>query len=157
MTVDEFKNVVKKVTGTIAGKPVDGALDRQLNTTFPAGGDVFAELSRALRTGIDEGWLCAREHGGIKYGRVIEASPETHGFSVDVVEMDDVVGPYHVHPKGEIDMIVPETPSAVFDGRGAGWLVYGPGTGHKPTVSRGKAIVLYLLPDGEIEFKRPTK
>jgi hypothetical protein len=112
-------------------------------------------LSQALRTGIDEGWLCAREHGGIKYGRVIEASPETHGFSVDVVEMDDVVGPYHVHPKGEIDMIVPQTAGAVFDGHGKGWLVYGPGSGHKPTVAKGKAIVLYLLPDGEIEFTRP--
>jgi hypothetical protein len=155
MTVDEFKDIVTKVTGAIAGKPVDGALGDELNTTFPAGGDVFAELTQALRTGIDEGWLCAREHGGIKYGRVIEASPETHGFSVDVVEMDDVVGPYHVHPKGEIDMIVPETATANFDGRGKGWLVYQPGTGHKPTVANGKAIVLYLLPDGEIEFTRP--
>jgi hypothetical protein len=52
-------------------------------------------------------------------------------------------------------MIVPETGGAVFDGRGEGWLVYGPGTGHKPTVSNGKAIVLYLLPDGEIDFTRP--
>ena len=155
MTVDEFKDIVTNVTERIAGKPVDAALDEELNRTFPAGGDVFAELSAALRTGIDEGWLCAREHGGIRYGRVIEASPETHGFSVDVVEMDDVVGPYHVHPKGEVDMIVPETASAVFDGRGKGWLVYGPGSGHKPTVANGKAIVLYLLPDGEIEFTRP--
>lgn len=155
MTVDEFKDIVTKVTGAIAGKPVDGALGDELNTTFPAGGDVFAELSQALRTGIDEGWLCAREHGGIKYGRVIEASPETHDFSVDVVEMVDVVGPYHVHPKGEIDMIVPETATANFDGKGKGWLVYEPGSGHKPTVANGKAIVLYLLPDGEIEFTRP--
>ena len=155
MTVDEFKDIVTKVTGAIAGKRVNGALGDELNTNFPAGGDVFAELSQALRTGIDEGWLCAREHGGIKYGRVIEASSETHGFSVDVVEMDDVVGPYHVHPKGEIDMIVPETATANFDGRGKGWLVYEPGTGHKPTVANGKAIVLYLLPDGEIEFTRP--
>jgi hypothetical protein len=155
MTVDEFKDIVTKVTGAIAGKPVDGALDAELNRTFPAGGDVFAELSQSLRTGIDEGWLCAREHGGIKYGRVIDSSAETHGYSVDVVEMDDVVGPYHVHPKGEIDMIVPQTAGAVFDGHGKGWLVYGPGSGHKPTVAKGKAIVLYLLPDGEIEFTRP--
>ena len=155
MTIDEFKDIVKKVTGALAGKTVDGALDEELNRTFPAAGAVFSELSQALRTGIDKGWLCPREHGGIKYGRAIDASAETHGFSVDVVVMDDVIGPYHVHPKGEIDMIVPETGGAVFDGRGEGWLVYGPGTGHKPTVSNGKAIVLYLLPDGEIDFTRP--
>ena len=71
MTVDEFKNVVTRITGAIAGKPVDAALDDELNRRFPAGGAVFTDLSRALRTGIDEGWMCAREHDGIKYGRVI--------------------------------------------------------------------------------------
>ncbi|PKO57382.1 MAG: DUF4863 domain-containing protein, partial [Betaproteobacteria bacterium HGW-Betaproteobacteria-19] len=37
---------------------------------------------------------------------------------------------------------------------GAGWFVYGPGTVHRPTVSDGRAHVLYLLPQGAIEFTR---
>jgi len=41
-----------------------------------------------------------------------------------------------------------------FDNHPAGWLVYGPGTAHKPTVGGGKAYVLYLLPGGAIEFRR---
>ncbi len=52
-------------------------------------------------------------------------------------------------------MIMPLTEDARFDGHGAGWLVYGPGTAHRPTVTQGRALVLYLLPGGAIEFTRP--
>ena len=41
---------------------------------------------------------------------------------------------------------------AAFDGQGAGWKVYGPGTAYHPTVSGGAALVLYLLPEGRIVF-----
>ena len=68
--------------------------------------------------------------------------------------MADVVGPHHSHPKGEVDLVMPVSVDAKFDGNGKGWVVYGPGTAHKPTVTGGGAIVLYLLPDGEIEFTR---
>jgi hypothetical protein len=51
-------------------------------------------------------------------------------------------------------MIMPIDESAQFDGQPRGWLVYPPGSAHKPTVSGGSAYVLYLLPDGAIEFSR---
>lgn len=73
-------------------------------------------------------------------------------MSVDVVDMDDVVGPHHRHPNGEIDLIMPQRGNALFDGHGAGWLVCPPGSAHHPTVSGGRALVLYLLPEGSIEF-----
>ena len=79
---------------------------------------------------------------------------DTHGFSVDVVDMADLAGPHHVHPNGEIDLIMPLTAGATFDGHPAGWCVYGPGTAHRPTVAHGRALVLYLLPEGAIEFTR---
>ena len=69
--------------------------------------------------------------------------------------MNDLAGPHHSHPNGEIDLIMPLDDTARFDGRGAGWLVYGPGSAHRPTVSQGRALVLYLLPQGAIEFTRP--
>lgn len=100
---------------------------------------------------------CAKyEGGGIRYGRVIKPDAALGGYSVDVVDMDDLAGPHHRHPQGEIDLIMPLSDQARFDGRGAGWLVYGPGTAHRPTVSAGRALVLYLLPDGAIEFTRQT-
>ena len=55
---------------------------------------------------------------------------------------------------GEIDLVMPLEPEAQFDGHGAGWVVYGPGSAHHPTVTRGRALVLYLLPAGAIEFTR---
>jgi hypothetical protein len=70
------------------------------------------------------------------------------------VDMTDIAGPHHSHPQGEIDLVMPLQGPAQFDGRPAGWLVYGPGTAHRPTVSQGRALVLYLLPAGEIVFTR---
>ncbi len=98
--------------------------------------------------------MCHREAGGIRYGRVIKAGDETSGFSVDVVEMENLAGPHHRHPNGEIDMIMPLDSGARFDGRSAGWLVYGPQSAHAPTVTGGKALVLYLLPEGAIDFTK---
>jgi hypothetical protein len=88
----------------------------------------------------------------IRYGRVIKPGPETHGFSVDVVEMRDCAGPHHVHPNGEIDLVMPLDGRAAFDGQGAGWKVYEAGSDHFPTVRGGRALVLYLLPGGAIQF-----
>jgi hypothetical protein len=73
---------------------------------------------------------------------------------VDVVDMDNVAGGHHRHPTGEIDLVMPVSATATFDGRGAGWLVYEPGSAHVPTVAGGRALVLYLLPQGAIEFTK---
>jgi hypothetical protein len=65
-----------------------------------------------------------------------------------------VAGPHHTHPLGEIDLIMPMDADARFDGHGAGWLVYPAGSAHPPTVTGGRALVLYLLPEGRIDFTR---
>jgi hypothetical protein len=152
MTPNEFAELVASVTAWIGDRQLDETLDAELNANFPANGALFRAMVDGCRAGIAAGWMCNREGGGIKYGRVVKPGEATHGFSVDVVEMENLAGPHHRHPEGEIDMIMPLEGSAKFDGRGAGWLVYGPGTAHRPTVSDGKALVLYLLPKGKIEF-----
>lgn len=152
---ERFERLVTTISAHVAGKALDERLQRDLNGQFPAEGEVFESLAALCRAGIGAGWLCNREQGGIKFGRIMVAGPKTQGFSVDVVEMGDIVGPHHRHPTGEIDMIIPQTDGAVFDGHGKGWLVYEPGSAHSPTVSHGRAIVLYLLPEGAIEFSSP--
>jgi hypothetical protein len=154
MTPETFTALIATVTERIAGKPLDGALGAELNETFPPQGETFRAITDACHAAIAAGWMCNREGGGIKYGRVVKPGAATHGFSVDVVDMADLAGPHHRHPNGEIDMIMPVTPGAEFDGHGAGWLVYGPDTAHRPTVSKGQALVLYLLPQGAIEFTK---
>jgi uncharacterized protein DUF4863 len=149
-----FVQAVETITARIDGKPVDQELQSFLDESFPPGGEAFDDLAELCRQGIDEGWLCEREHGGIHFGRIIKPGPKSHGFSVDVVTMNDIAGPYHSHPNGEIDMIIPESPEAKFDDQGQGWKVYAAGSAHFPTVTGGKAIVLYLLPNGEIDFNQ---
>jgi hypothetical protein len=140
------------VTAAINERPLDDALETALEAEFRANGDWFFKATTFCRQGVTEGWLCGREAGGIKFGRAVPAGDVLHGFSVDVVEMDTVVGPHHAHPNGEIDLIMPLQGTAEFDGNGAGWMVYEPGSAHKPTVANGKALILYLLPDGAIAF-----
>lgn len=154
MTPDQFQALIAKVTGEIAGRPLDAQLADFLNERFPATGAEFQAIAKACADAVAAGWMCEREHGGIKFGRVIKPCDAIHGFSVDVVEMQDLVGPQHAHPNGEIDMIMPLEGDAKFDGHGAGWFVYGPGSVHRPTVSDGRAYVLYLLPQGAIEFTK---
>jgi hypothetical protein len=98
--------------------------------------------------------MCSQGGEGRRFGRVIEPSPETGDLSVDVVQLRDIVGPHHSHPTGEICMIMPMTPDARFDGIGAGWCVNEPGSAHHPTVTGGEALVLYLLPGGQINFTK---
>ena len=155
MSLESFERLVTAVAEHVAGSALDERLAQELETAFPADGETFSSLAGLCERGVREGWLANREHGGIKFGRVIRPGPATAGFSVDVVEMDDVVGPHHRHPNGEIDMIIPQDPEAEFDGHGRGWAVYGPGSAHFPTVTGGRAIVLYLLPGGAIEFTPP--
>lgn len=154
MTPEQFRGLLTPITEAIAGKPLDDVLEAELNRAFAPGSETFEKVQAACHEAIAAGWMCNREAGGIKFGRVLKPGPELHGFSVDVVEMQDVRGPHHRHPNGEIDMIMPLTPEAKFDGRGKGWKVYGPGSAHYPTVSDGKALVLYLLPQGSIEFTK---
>ena len=154
MSKSAFQALVAQVTSVIAGQPLDSSLRDLLQVKFPPEGAVFQAIEAACHQGIAEGWMCKREHGGIRYGRVAEACPELAGHSIDVVHMTDVAGPHHRHPGGEIDMVMPITATAQFDGAARGWVVYGPDSAHRPTVTGGSSLVLYLLPGGQIDFTR---
>lgn len=154
MTPQQFNSALQRLTSEIAGRSLDSDLQVWLNEKYGSSSALFAELKLACETGVKEGWLCQREAGGVKYGRIFKPAAELSNFSVDVVDMTSVAGPHHSHPLGEIDLILPQDTTAQFDGQGAGWLVYGPGSAHSPTVRQGRSLVLYLLPEGQIEFTR---
>lgn len=152
MSPDTFRAQIADLTARIAGRPLDAGLQQWLNTEAGPGSRTYEDLKAHCEAGVREGWLCQREGGGIRYGRIFKPADDLHGFSVDVVDMADIAGPYHVHPTGEIDLVMPQDGSATFNGQPAGWLVCPPGSGHYPTVAQGRALVLYLLPDGQIDF-----
>ena len=155
-TQDEFRAQLVHLTSQIAarlnGRTPDADLDTWLNAEFGVTSPTYASLKRACEDGVAAGWLCNREHAGIRYGRIFKPADDLQRFSVDVVDMRNIAGGHHVHPTGEIDLVMPLEGEATFDGRPAGWCVYGPGTAHWPTVAGGRALVLYLLPEGKIEF-----
>jgi hypothetical protein len=152
MDVLGFQTLISRLTEEISALPLGPQLETYLNTQHGPGSPTYDAIFNACQTGVKMGWMCNREADGIRYGRVIKATDTTHGFSVDVVDMDNVAGPHHAHPNGEIDMIMPLSPDARFDSRAAGWCVYEPGSAHRPTVTQGRALVLYLLPQGAIQF-----
>jgi hypothetical protein len=148
----DYRQLLAHLTDLIQGKALDAQLDHWLNEHHGVQSDTYQEIKRLTFTGVKEGWLCNREAGGLKYGRIFKPADDLNGFSVDVVDMENIAGPHHVHPLGEIDLIMPVESEALFDDRQAGWMVNTPGSAHAPTVSNGRAFVLYLLPQGQIQF-----
>ena len=156
MTPADFRQALSALTQQLDGRALDAELDTWLNAELGPGTATYTQLKAACQAGVAEGWLCNRHqqlgNGGIRYGRIFKPADDLHGFSVDVVDMQNLSGPHHSHPNGEIDLLMPLEGDALFDGRPAGWIVYPPGTAHCPTVSQGRALVLYLLPAGAIHF-----
>jgi hypothetical protein len=152
MNVEQFRDLIRPIAEAVAGRPLATELGDELDRRFPPDGAEFRAVESACHQAIAAGWMCAQGSGGRRFGRVIEPGPQTLGLSVDVVDLTDIVGPHHRHPKGEVCMVMPQTPTARFDGKGAGWKVYPPDSAHRPTVTAGRALVLYMLPEGRIEF-----
>ncbi len=152
MEISEFKALLKPVTDLVSSMPKDVELAEELNRRFPPGDEVFDTIEKACHEAIADGWMCAHGDAGQRWGRVIKPWEETGGLSVDVVDLIDLAGPRHSHPGGEVCMVMPITSEAQFDGWSRGWCVFEPGSAHNPTVTNGEALILYMLPDGKIDF-----
>ncbi len=152
MRIEKFQDLMVPVTTALAGEAVGPALADKLNRQLAPDGAAFKAVEAACHAAIAAGWMCAQGGAGRRFGRVVEPGPDTAGFSVDVVDITDFSGPHHRHPRGEICMVMPVDEGATFCGNGRGWCVYAPGSAHVPSVAGGRALVLYLLPDGKIEF-----
>ncbi len=124
----------------------DAAAQAEAISAF--GGEQVAAIRAAALGSVDSDWLLPREAGGVRFGRVAK---DLCGFSVDCVWMN-APGPRHRHPEGEIDLCFAVDGAARFDGNPEGWVVYGRGSEHVPTVTDGAMLILYFLPGGAIEF-----
>ncbi len=152
MAREDLERIMGDIASAIGEQTLDDSLTSFLNDNYPVDGEVFRQVEALCREGQAEGWLCAREMGGIHFGRLIKPGTQAGAFSVDVVRMADIKGPHHIHTQGEIGMIMPVKGNAEFDDMPRGWYVYPAGSDHWPTVTKGDAYILYLLPGGEIEF-----
>ena len=86
MTPADLHTRIAAVTDRIAGRPLDAELGAFLNAEFGPATEAWRGLKAACEAGVAEGWLCQREGGGLRWGRIFKPGPELGGFSVDAVE-----------------------------------------------------------------------
>ncbi len=128
--------------------PADAA--RAIQRALPFRGGAVQKVRTAALAAIDSSWLLPKANAGIRFGRLTK---DLLGYSVDAVLMDQP-GPRHRHGNGEVDLCFARRGSPRFDGAPEGWVVYGPGSVHVPTVTDGEMLILYFLPGGAIEFTK---
>ena len=146
---DAFVDLLRPLAEALRSLDVDApdaAAEAEAISAF--GGEQVAAIRAAATDSVDSDWLLPREAGGVRFGRVAK---DLCGFSVDCVWMN-APGPRHRHPNGEIDLCFATEGAARFDGHPEGWVVYGQGSEHVPTVTDGAMLILYFLPGGAIEF-----
>jgi len=135
----------------IKDKDIDSNLAKDLEKYFPIESKYMQQIKLNCISGIREGWLCPRGGNNLSYGRLVKTSIDTNNFGIDTVDMKGT-GPGHLHPLGEIDLCFSLEGNPSFDGNDEGWTVYPPNTWHIPTVTDGRMVILYFLPDGAIKF-----
>lgn len=149
--IDTFRPLIDAARGLDLSQP-SSARD-ELRRRFDPDGERARALNAQLIELLEQGRIAERGAMPVKFGRVAKAVPETEDFSIDVVHMDGA-GPHHRHPQGEVNWCVALDGDPRFDGQPAGWVVMPVGSAHVPTVSGGRMLIVYLLPQGQIEFTR---
>ena len=103
-----------------------------------------------IRAAAEAGWLTPRQASPVlSFGRVAKPGPDSAGCSIDAVDMRGD-GPGHVHPDGEVSLCVPIEGHPSFEGVTAGWAVMAAGSHHVPSVSGGRMLIVYFLPNGSV-------
>ena len=150
MSKEQFLKALEPILEFIGPLTPNAEAKSSLEQRFPIAGDEMQSLKKLVRQGVSDGWLCEKEHGGIRFSRPLKPSAEQK-LSVDAVSMDKP-GPGHLHPKGEFDLCFAVSGTPNFDGNPEGWTVYEANSWHVPTVAEGAMDILYFLPEGAIEF-----
>ena len=115
MSKAEFRDQIRVLTDQLAGRELNQELQDWLNAEHGPDSATYRQLEQSCHQGVEAGWMCEHEAGGIRYGRVFKPDDELQGFSVDVVDMNECAGPHHSHPNGEIDLVMPLQGDALFD------------------------------------------
>ncbi len=134
-----------------------GAVIGRMGTASPAALEAELEglntdqLEAAALAALAAGWLTPKEGGGVRFGRISKA--DSHGNSIDAVDMSGPASGAHTHPRGEVELCIDLAGQPTFDGRRKRFIAYPPGSRHIPTVAEGRMLILYFLPGGEIVFE----
>jgi hypothetical protein len=97
MILEELQELVQEITRSLVGRNLDTKLEAWLNAALLPASAIYREMFDACKAGVGARLICNRKASGIKFGRIIKPSDARHGFSLDVVEMEHIVGRHHVH------------------------------------------------------------
>lgn len=147
--LETFRPLLKAASGLSLDDPESARAT--LRERFDPESEDGRALATELRRLLDAGELCENGALPVKWGRVSKASEESLGFSIDVVHMNGA-GPRHRHPQGEVNFCVPLDGDPRFEATHTGWVVMPPDSVHVPEVSGGEMLIVYLLPQGAMEF-----
>lgn len=147
--LDTFQPLLRAAQGLDLSSPAKARAElvQRFDPTSPAAKALEKELVALLEAGK----VAERGELPVKYGRVAKAGAPTLDFSIDVVHMNGP-GPLHRHPNGEVNYCIALDGQPTFDGHPPGWVVFPPESRHVPTVAGGTMLIVYLLPQGAIEF-----
>lgn len=147
--LDTFRPLLEAAHGLDLTNPVRARaeLQQRFSPVSPAAQSLRSELLRLY----EEGKIAQNGALPVRWGRAAKATPETLDQSIDVVVMNGP-GPLHRHPRGEVNYCIALEGAPRFDGQEPGWVVFPPESRHVPTVSGGTMLIVYLLPQGQIEF-----
>ena len=151
MSLESLRTAVQPILDEIAELDITKPqkAKKRLEERFPL--SQLQNIKALVLAGLQEGWLCPRGKGNLRYGRLAKPNASSHHISIDAVDMS-ATGPGHLHPAGEIDLCFSVEGEARFDNNPPGWTVYPPESWHIPTVTGGRMGILYFLPKGEIKF-----
>jgi len=151
----------------VRDKTAGKELELWLNATYGPETALYTDLAALITDGVNAGWAANIEVTGPNYrrSRIQAPTEELNYFSITAVYMNSVErmrGDYHLHPYGELNLVVPLEPGAVLAGplgwQGAGWTAPAPGSHHYPETKGGALIALFYLPAGRISYNiRPPK
>ena len=70
MSIAEFHDQISAITDQLAGRELNQQLQDWLNAEHGPDSATYRRLEQSCRQGVEEGWMCEHEAGGIRYGRV---------------------------------------------------------------------------------------
>jgi Domain of unknown function (DUF4863) len=147
--LDNFRPLFEAASGLDLTDPV--AARDELNRRLDPASEAGVAVADALKALLAEGAICDRGELPVRWSRAAKPSEDSAGFSIDTVLMNGA-GPRHRHPKGEANFCISMEGEPTFEGQPAGWVVLPPDSVHVPTVAGGTMLIVYLLPDGAMEF-----
>lgn len=138
------------IADLIASQPITADLQYKLENTYPLSHPNIQMIKKLCQEGIRDGWIQMRGKPALQFCNLHRQNAQS-SIRIDMVDMTGV-GPGHTHLSGEANLCFATEGRPSFDGLLEGWVVKPPNSWHQPTVTGGRMLIIYFIPNGQIQF-----